>query len=147
MTHLDKLREDVQFWREAASTARETLKIAEGILPGLEAQLGEFEPNCGVGVSTPEPTPEPMSTPAVSVATSDAGIPRFSGQCVDQVKQALAWKPEQGADELQENLKRFGRAYGRGAVSLALRDLKADGLAEVARKDGNVLIFRLTSQA
>jgi len=147
MNPLEKLREDVLYWRQQMETARETLRIAEAVLPGLETQLKALEP------ATPEdpalnfdravsPIPVDLSeeedTPSVP-----AEQPRFSGQCAEQVLQALEWKPNQSSDDLQGSLRQYGRAYGRGAIGYAIRDLRAQGKIVEAGKRGNLVFYRL----
>jgi hypothetical protein len=142
MNPLDKLREDVQYWQEAVRTAKETLRVAESVLPGLESKLQELEPK-----ELP-PAPEPRTPePEAGISPTPPGPPRFRGrQCSEQVLEALTWKPNQTTDDLLENLKKYGRPYGRGAIGYALRELKDKGQVVQWAKRGNQGIYRLTSQ-
>lgn len=148
MDPVEKLRADVDYWQRELSRARETVVIGEAILPGLKGQLSRFDN------SEPETEPseterrsEPIpSSPSSSARfqTLEVDAPRFNGEGADQVEQALEWRPEQSADDLQENIAKYGRSYSRGAIGYALRKLRDQGKVRQVRKVGNVTYFSLT---
>jgi len=153
---LDKLREDVRYWRETLREGREMVRIAEGVLPGLEAHLRELESEPDGGA--PGAAAQVAALPAVEEDQGalvedlpsqepprDGGDPSFSGRCTEQVRQALAWEPDQSSVDLHENLAKYGSEFSRGAISYALRKLTSRGLVETIGKSGNLSFFRLTS--
>ena len=135
MNPRDKLREDIRYWKQQIATAQETQRIAEAVLPNLEAQLRAAD------LDKLSHTDWSRLVSHTDTAESEEEEPRFSGQCSDQVLQALLWKPRQSSDGLAEVLKLYGRAFGRGAIGYALRKLKAEGKIVESGRQGNFVFY------
>ena len=153
MSHLEKLRADVQYWETADREARKTLSITERLLPDLRKRLAEAEKALAETAESTGPEPEAAEaqtagrgtkSPIPQTAESGVGAeePRFTGECIEQVKQALNWKAPQSSHDLRDNLAKYGRAYGLGAIGYALRELKNQGKVEDAGKQGNMKFYK-----
>lgn len=87
---------------------------------------------------------------ATAVAVFDAlsGTGMSRGYCVDYVVRSLSLASPQSSIDLEESLRSSGRAYGRGAISYALRALIREGAIRVTSKVGNTHYYELaTNQA
>ena len=150
MSHLEKLRADVQYWETADREARKTLSITERLLPDLRKRLAEAEDALVEAEEATGTEAEARATdrgdgspiPAKAEAGAGEGEPRLTGECLEQVEQALKWKAPQSSHDLRDNLAKHGRAYGLGAIGYALRSLKDQGKVEDASKQGNMKFYR-----
>lgn len=151
MSHLEKLRADVEYWEKADQEARETLRITDGLLPdlrkrlaALEAQLADTDEVGTKGDAEGPPKTEPgAEAPADSsdAVHPEGDVPRFTGECIDQVEQALRWKAPQSSHNLRDTLAEYGRDYGLGAIGYALRELRKQGKIREAKKEGNLRFY------
>ena len=139
MTPIEKLRADVLYWEMAEREAREALKIAESVLPTMRQELLKFEKGQG---KTPLVVKDGATMVRPTVSPPAPGeSPRFRGDCIQQVEQALAWKAPQSSHDLRDNLAAYGRAYGLGAINGALRLLEQHGKLRQAKKEGNLRFY------
>lgn len=149
MRPIEKLREEISAWQKLDQEARETLAITESILPPLLERLAELESEPGSQRSArrddreAKPSPESAAPPE---STSDGhepedSAPVFRGDSVAQVEQALRWKSPQCSQDLERMLAAHGRAFSRGAIGYALRDLTKTGRIREVEKRGNLKFF------
>lgn len=132
MDPIEKLKSDIQYWRAAIEKSKQTLKIGEPILESLESNWEAL---------TDKPLPKTFSVKMVHEVSQDEAGLELSGECSEQIEQALKLNSPQSSKELDEFLKEHGTEFSRGAISYGIRELREEGKIREVKKVGNLRYY------
>jgi len=147
MDPAEKLLADIQYWENEEKDAEKRLRYARAVLPNLRDSLELLSEDGADRESCPAPQVEhehehgkvaTISSLAELFNAETRAETRLFGSAGEQVEQALTRKSPQSSVDLAGYLRTFGKAYSRGAIDYALRDLHKEGKIKEAGRAGNL---------